>query len=302
MSELYYSQRLRNSTQSPRTRIGKEFWAAFLTYVDKLSADNYLCEDFGDTCSDGHPAYRSDDAVAAGLRLEFGDAKWPVSPENKPPTTAVLDLVEFLSRHVSEPTDSWYHGYCGAFHPTEYDRGLGRAEFTTEINKMFNRFNHPYALCDGVVGRVGLEVMENRFSTADFRTNDEYLRNLIGQAIQAFRDRSSNRRLEALKDIVDAYERVKTLENPNKKTSVKMILGRLSTSAEVCTHFGDHLTYLTKYANTHTIRHHEVGKAVLKDDNLVEYLFYSYYTLVVFLLRKLENDVDAVGIPSNQED
>jgi hypothetical protein len=286
MSELYYSQRHQKIHHGLDPIVGQNFWAAFLAYFDRLSSDNYLCCVFPNECTDGHPVGSSDEAIALRMREELGEIVWGDFRIRIPGSTQILDILEFFFRYVAQPMDQWYHDYCKSYHPRSYDIPRGRYNYTVNVNSMLKRFNHPYKLQKGVIVRVDSEVLDSRITSVEFRTDDDHLLTLLNSAVDNFLDRSGTKKLEGLRSIVDAFERLKTLEDTDKKKSVAQVIEKLSPFDEICLHYDDHLRKLTDFANKYTVRHHEVDKIVLDDETLIDYLFYSYFNLVRLILEK----------------
>ncbi len=286
MSELYYTQRQKKNRQPHDPFVGLDFWVAFRTYIDRLSDGNYFCKEFANACSDGYPLGRYDKAVANRLKEELGQIEWPISTAISPGSATILNLVEFFYTYVAKPTKEWFHNYCGSNHPEEYDVSQGRYEYTIQVNAMLKRFNHPYKLQKGRILRIGSEIMDTRIGSVEFKTSDTHLLRLVDSAVENFYDRTGKKKLDGLRSIVDAFERLKTLEGVDKKKSIAKVISKLSPVEEVRSHFDAHLRKLTELANRYTIRHHERDKVVLEDESLIEYLFYSYYNLIRLILEK----------------
>lgn len=287
MSDLYYTQRIRIAIQPPDPQIGEDFWLAFCTYIDRLTSANYLCRAFPVRCDDYSNSYgRDDDAIAARLTEGLGRIQWPIPPDQPPQSERVLDILEFFFSHVAKPKACWRCGLCGNIHQQGYDLGNGRKEYTAEINKMLARFNHPYRLQKGQVVRIGCELIDDRIAQVDFVTPDSHLLHLLNCAKEDFYDRSGTRKLDGLRNVVEAFERLKTIENRDKKKGAEMLVHKLSPDIEIRSHFDEHLRRLTEFHNKYTIRHNETDKITLTDEGLVDYLFYSYYNLVILIMDK----------------
>ena len=288
MNDLYYSQR-QNRLQIPaQPEIGSAFWVAFRTYVDRLSDDNWFSGAFPESYGCG-PLGRNDDDVRKRLCEEIGQIDWPI-PANAnpiPDTERVLDLVEFFHAYAQKPTNRSC-AYCVPVHthPDKYDSRQGQHEFTCRVNQMFRRFNHPYHLTDGRVERVGSEVLDARIASVDLQCDDSHLVTLLNSAVSNFFDRSGTKRLEGLQSIVNAFERLKTLEGGDKQESVARVIAKLSPAESIQTLLDERLRNMTRLANQYTIRHHEGDKIPLTDDALIEYLFYDYFNLVRLILQK----------------
>ncbi len=292
MGGAYYSQRAKQLRVAPNPEIGADFCAAFLAYLERIAKSDYLSKEFSGRWEDGFPP------VKGRLLEELGYIPWPINTAFLPPTERVLDLVEFFFRHVAKPT-KWDHDWDDEAYPTEYSIPDGRYEYTVQVNGMFERFNHPYKLQKGVISRRGSAVLDVRTDIGDLRTNDSHLVKLLNSAVTNFFDRSGAKKLEALRSIVDAFERLKTLEGRDKKASAEAVIAKISSDESVRECLTKHFLTLTHIANQFTIRHHEQDRIELTDERLVEYLFYGYFNLVRLILEKynMAGNADAGEAP-----
>lgn len=288
MSDRYYSSRKQAASNKPNPELGANFWGAFLIALKRFGDENYLCKDFPSECCDGIPIYYSDEAIASRLREEVGQISWPISMDAPPATDQILDIVEFFYRFIAKPTESNFHSYsgCGGYHPTKYDIRQGRYDYTVKVNALLTRFNHPYKLSKGVIIKTSSDVLDEAFATVEFIGSDSHLDTLLSSAVENFYDRSGSKKLEALRSVVDAFERLKTLESSDKKQSATKVIGKLAQNHEINLEFEQIFKSLTGIANKFTIRHHEVDKVVLNDEALIDFLFYSYYNTVLLILRR----------------
>jgi hypothetical protein len=115
------------------------------------------------------------------------------------------------------------------------------------------------------------------------KENDDHLRNLINKAEHKFK---SNQKWEALRFIVDAFERTKTILSDDKKKSVKLILNELTDDDELREVLSKQMITYTSIANKYGIRHHEKSQKIISDEYILEFLFYNYYNFVKFILNK----------------
>jgi len=286
MGGPYYSQRQEQQGKGPDRVIGRDFCAAFIAYLSRISSEGYLCESFPDECVEGGVSWRDDRAIAGRLIEELGAVKWPLTLESLPPTDRMLDLLEFLFQHVSRPDAGWNCRSCGCCHPSEYNVPKGRLYYTIQVNKMMERFHHPYRLKKGRIYLVGSEVLDRRLFGMELKSDDEALVRLVSSALDAFLDRSGSRKIEGLRNIVDAFDRLKTLHGTDKKASAEVVISTLTSFDDARSGFREHFTGLTRVSNEYNIRHHERDKKILQDDYLIEYLFYAYYNLVRLILEK----------------
>ncbi len=134
--------------------------------------------------------------------------------------------------------------------------------------------------------RVGSEILDNRVLSLGLKTDDEQLQRLLGDALEAFYDRSGGRKTDGVKHLVDAYGMIKSSKHSEPKRSAEEIVNGLSPHEEVRAHFDAHLRKMWEFANKYAIRHHRPGAVPIEDEALIDYLFYSYYNLVRLILEK----------------
>jgi hypothetical protein len=134
--------------------------------------------------------------------------------------------------------------------------------------------------------RQSSEVLDERVQEFELPTDDPHLSSLLSKALQHFYDRREDRRWDGLRCMVDAYERLKSVEEPaNKKASVAKLIGQLPMAQRLAAHYDALLAELTGVGNDQTIRHHEHGKTVLADPAVMEFLFYAYFGVVRLILE-----------------
>jgi hypothetical protein len=286
MNDAFYSQKARFHGRPPEPELSLDFRTAFGSYLERLTEEDWLCAEFPRDVCDGFSGGRDDDAIALRCREELGYDAWPV--REGAGTDRLLDLIQFFFLHVSKPTKSWFHDYCQRNHPTDYDPKVARYEYTIQVNKLFGRFNHPYRIQKGRIVRLSSELLDRVVFATEIQIDDNHLKELIQRALELFADRSGARKQEALRLIVGAFERLKTIEGGDKKRSVEQVLARVSPSAEIRAIMESHFRNITDLANRSTIRHHERDRAELRDPQFLEYLFYTYFNIVRLILQKYD--------------
>ncbi|MDP3506496.1 MAG: hypothetical protein Q8T09_00770 [Candidatus Melainabacteria bacterium] len=285
----YYTQRLGASPREIQP-LGQGFWYAYITALGEFARKNYFTETFADECSDGYDYSWLDKRVQSTLEATFGKFDWPVSRDESPEDQVILDLVEFFYSFASEPTESWFHSYCGNSHPNGYDLGKGRYSYTVKINELFQRFNQPFKLVKGKVTRANSAILDANLvlPDIDLPISDEHLKGLIGRALEHFYNRKSNHKLDGLRGLVDAYERLKTIKMPsNKKSSAEALVKALALEESMAPHLNALFRELTTISNQNTIRHHEYDKKIISDEATIEFLFYAYYNAIRFIISAL---------------
>lgn len=283
-TEPYYSQRQGQPIVRDQ-EIGQRFWDAFRGYIEEIEQKDYFAEAFPEQCPDGNSICSwSQGLFRSRLLGELPYGEWPL-PADIPRKEAVFDFIEFFYRVISVPSGS-YHSFFRHYDYYNFDKARAQTEYTTRINQYFQTCRHPYDFTDGQIKSSVSPVLDKPFVEEEFTINDLHLSGLLHSAVEDFFDKSGSKKRKALESLVDAYERLKTIESIDKKTSVTTTISKVSTIDEVKTTLNADMKALTDVANEFTIRHHEMGKRQLGDDDFVEYLFYAYYNVIRLILKK----------------
>ena len=151
-----------------------------LTLVSARIDEEWFGLSFNEKCNDGY-AYAGTDLTRLGRTMKGYGIIWPhdVDRDNPPIDGQIFDLLEFSYEFIAEAKDPHYHSYMSHSHYS-YDREAGRAKFTQDVNRMFERNGMAFELKDGEVVRLapsgssGSPCRQARFGTGD-PTLDEML-------------------------------------------------------------------------------------------------------------------------------
>lgn len=108
---------------------------------------------------------------------------------------------------------------------------------------------------------------------------------LLENARAKFLAKEPQTRKESLEKIWDAWERLKTLEPGNKKTSAKLLLDKAVNEPHLRERIEKEAIELTEIGNMFRIRHSETNKVPIERDEDVEYLFYRLFSLILLILK-----------------
>ena len=121
---------------------------------------------------------------------------------------------------------------------------------------------------------------------AVFNTGDTTLDELLQAAREKFLNRDLAVRREALEKLWDAWERLKSLDDPNDKCrSIEMLLDRASAEPNLRSRVDAEARQLTEIGNNFMIRHTEVTKTPITESIHVDYLFHRLFSLIRMLLQ-----------------
>jgi hypothetical protein len=137
---------------------------------------------------------------------------------DQPGTIDALDMIIFAWRTVAKPISRGYHNYFSHAHLT-FDRDAGREEFRADINRIFARNGLAYQLTeDGRIERLAPPILRDALRSTVFNSGDAMLDEMLDSARRKFLDHDPDMRRDALKELWDAWERLKTLGEGAKKS------------------------------------------------------------------------------------
>ncbi len=213
---------------------------------------------------------------------------WPhiaLRAESPPADGDVFDLIEFAYEFIAEAQDPSFHSFMGHSHYS-YDREAGRARFTEDVNRIFERNGIAFELQSGEVIRLGPTVLHESLAQTVFKTGDSILDELLEASRRKFLNRSVTVRRESLEKLWDAWERLKTIEaGKDKKEQVKALLDKAATEPNFRDRLEKEAVELTEIGNKFMIRHTETDKVPIVDSAQVDYLFQRTFSIILLLLR-----------------
>ena len=283
----YYSDRHHGPPPRVVTEIPEPVSNGILALIRNRANDGWFGREYPEQCPDGRGPTGTDtnalrEALGAYRLYDIFGACVPL-----PTTLELLDLIEFAYEKIAEPERAGHHAFFDHYHLV-FDQDEGRAKFRAEINLIFERNGIAFELREnGELQRIAPEGLREALSQAVFNTGDDALNTLLERARARFLSPNPATRRESLESLWDAWERIKSLELPaNKRESTKRILDRGSGEPHFRQVIEDEATMLTKIGNDFMIRHAEVGKTPIADDEHVDFLFHKLFATIRLLLRK----------------
>ena len=197
----------------------------------------------------------------------------------------IFDLIEYSFEHVAKPVPRDYHSFF-SHHHYDYDQQSGRQEFATEVNRLFEHNGVAYELRDGQVERMVPTVLQQVLTQQAFKTGDATLDQLLSTARDKFLNRDIAVRREALEKLWDAWERLKSLRDPqDKRRSTQLLLDQAATEPQLRERIELEARQLTDIGNSFFIRHTEVTKPPITESRHVDYLFHRLFSFVRMVLQ-----------------
>lgn len=165
-----------------------------------------------------------------------------------------------------------------------------RLDFETEYQKAIKEFkeilNDSLHIDDGMDLSYLLDLNVNVELLFDrkTKTNDQELDSLINEAKDRFfipKDKQI-----ALEKLWDAFERIKTYFNSNKKKSSTELVTIASDGFDFKL-IEDEFKLLTKIGNDYKIRHHETDKIEVSKSKHIDYLFFRMLSLIDLCIKSI---------------
>jgi len=283
----YFSDRHHGPPPRVATEIPEAVSNGIAGLIRNRAHDGSFGLEYPEQCPDGRGPTGTDtnalrEALAAHRLYDIFGPGVPV-----PTTLELLDLIEFAHEKIAEPHRAGHHGFFDHYHLV-FDQDEGRARFRTEINRIFERNGIAFELREnGRIERIAPEGLREALSQAMFNTGDDALNELLERARTRFLSPNPAIRRESLEALWDAWERIKSLELPaDKRESTRRILDRGSNEPNFRQVLEEEARTLTNIGNNFLIRHAEVGKIPIADDEHVDFLFHKLFAMIRLLLRK----------------
>jgi hypothetical protein len=300
----FYSDRTQGPVPRVLEEITSEVWRGLVALVARRLEGGYLAREFPErNCPDGSAITGTDriafydtlGALVPQLRQpesERSPATRLLDPNYMPTTPVALDVVDFVADHIAEPVHLEPHRYCQSDHiyfnyeSTEE----GQRKFRSDIDRLFGRNGIAFTVGDDMkVTRLGPPESRPLLEVFAPNTGDTELDNKLRDAHRRFLSPRAQDRLDALEKLWDAFERLKTLEDPtDKKASVTRLLDRAALGSKFRDKLELECKELTRIGNDFHIRHFEHDKEALPAPTEItgDYLFVRLAAMIAYLLRR----------------
>jgi hypothetical protein len=267
----YYSKR----NKPPDKNITLNFWRGFDAFIKEIIQEGMLSEYFGDWSYSSESWYVDNDRVNGKMLQEIGFSFYPINPLRMPNKDILFDLIEFFFRYVSKPSGD------------KFDAAKGKYAYTIGINRLFENFNLAYEIKKGVIKDLHSKILDRAILSDSFEIPDRETQDMLTLSLDKFYSRNADDKRIGLEKLVDVFQRISSWEDKDKKKSIEKILNKTcGGDANIKETLECELTTLWRIANDFMIRHTEIGKIPISDDDFREYLFYAYYNCIRLILLK----------------
>ena len=294
----YFTDREGLSHAETTDEISEMAWAGIRASIERRVDQNYFASSYPDTCSDSSTNIigTNENAMRDAMRAEIpGLPTWPwrtnaATIEPAPATPAILDMLEFCSRHAAAPERLGYHPHFRHDH-LRFDPQAGQRKFREEINLIFRRNGIAYRLNnENEIQRLTEPVFREIVEDTSFRTEDAELDRMLRTAQTKFLHKDADVRPEALEALWDAWERLKTLlpGEGDKKTKATALLNDAAgpSAPKYRLLLEREAKALNQIGNTMQIRHSETDQERLDLSEHLDYVFYRMWAFLSMILHR----------------
>lgn len=129
-------------------------------------------------------------------------------------------------------------------------------------------------------------------------TGDDQADELLEEACTKFRDENPVLRKEALERLWDAWERLKTICDPNnKKRSAELLISMAGHDATFEHLLSEEAFALNRIGNEFQIRHYETGKIPVSESSQVDYFFHRCFAMIWLLVDGMSRTTQKMKCP-----
>lgn len=283
----FFTERERGAKPRTVEDVTTPVWNGIVATVRTCIDNGSFGVSYPDQCPDNNSVIGTNsELMRQAVSGYFPELHWPLRADEIPADPFIaLDLVEFCYEKVGKPRAYSHHGFFGHDH-LDFDIDEGRAEFLAEVNRIFSRNGVVFNLePNGQVIRLAPAVVALALQSAIFKTGDDKLDQLLETAREKFLSHALAMRKESLEKLWDAFERLKTLEDPDKKKSIAILLAKGIGEENMRKRVEADFIELTEIGNKFMIRHTEVGKTPIENSEDVDYLFHRAFSAIRRILR-----------------
>lgn len=283
-----YTERFGMTQPRVKDELDDEVAIGLLGIVKARIEENWFGLAFPEECQDGGHTigvsiFKLKNALAAYKVIWPAD--WPDRDGNRPSDPYIFDLIEFSYEHIALPEAYGFHGFFSHGH-LKFDQEQGRARFTEDINRVFERHGMAFELAHGEVTRMAPTGLQEALAETVFKTGDAELDRLLETAREKFLNKSLDVRKEGLEKLWDAWERMKTVEpGKDKKAQATALLDKATSEPNLRARLEKEAMELTEIGNNFMIRHTETTKTPITDSAHVDYLFHRMFSIIRLLLK-----------------
>ncbi|MBL8760092.1 MAG: hypothetical protein JNL50_02205 [Phycisphaerae bacterium] len=281
----YFTDREFGPRAPTHHEISETTWRGLTTLVRRSISKGNFGNTFPDGCPDSPSTCCGTDANALNQTLQAEVPSWP-GWDTVPDVATACDFLEFCHRYMALASISSHHGFYKHDH-FRFDVAAGQEEFRADVNLLLQRNGIALRMTDeGLMQRILDDPTGEAVRRAVFQTCDDVLDRLLGEARTKFMSPDPCIRQEALERAWDAWERLKTVKDQDKKRGSTLLLDACSAEPRMRAVLEAEAKALTEIGNDFRIRHSETSKPEIVDAEHVDFVFQRMFAMLLLILRK----------------
>lgn len=301
---MYFSDKEIGAVERSSEEITIPVWNGLVSIYKSVINNNELSGSFSELCPDGNGVCGCDRInLENAIKAEIPSISTPIenvrevesifghSESKQLDKYAILDLLEFIHKNITDCTViGKYHDFHRHYHYQFQNHGIAKTAFREKVNAIFSRNGITFYLdTDGAVKRSIPEILKSIVSKVRFSTNDRRLNELLEQSYSKFVQPRQETRIESLEKIWDAFERMKTYFDENKRNSSQTLVEEVSSGNKLfMENINKEFKALTNIGNEFQIRHFERNKIQITSNLHIDYLFYRISSLIHLCVETLK--------------
>lgn len=281
----YFSDREQGLRPRSRREFDDRVWKGIEALIHRFAGRGDFGNSFPERCMDRpYPPIGTDmRAFDTALRVEVPD--WP-GWGRLPELPTACDVLEFCHRHVAQATAASSHPFMRHDH-LEFDQATGQDALRAELNLILQRNGLAFTMTDtGQIQRLLDDAVGQALLRARFVTDDERLNQLLEEARSKFLDPDPRVHHEAVERLWDAWERLKTIKDPDKRRGSAELINACTQTPALRAMLETEARSLTELGNSLHIRHSETSQTEVDDPIFIDYLFQRLFALIHLVLSK----------------
>ena len=289
----FYSDEVNGIKKADNYKIGIDVWNAILALYNTSKNNDYFTYSFSTIDSYDNRYFNEDFLINSliGVIQDFKkeylyNSNYDSFDNSLPETVTILDFIQFCISKIED---------IKLINPNfrrmvKLTTNKNKIEFIKEINFIFQRNQIIYKINENNNVEVILDEQINELIKNNTKKifKDTELNEYLKIANEKIYNNNIVERKTALDKLYYAFERIKSIKNPNNKLdSIKLLINDISDN-DLIEYLNKECHELTRIGNDYNIRHSETNKIPVNSHIMIELIFYRLYIIIDKLLKVID--------------
>ena len=291
----FYSDEVNGIKKADNYKIGIDVWNAILALYNTAKNNDYFTYSLSTKDSYENRYFNEDFLINSliGVIQDFKkeylyNSNYDLFDNSLPETVTILDFIQFCISKIEDIKliDPKFRRMV------KLTTNINKIEFILEINTIFQRNQIIYKINENNNVEVILDEQINELIKNNTKKifKDTELNGYLKNANEKIYNHNIVERKTALDKLYYAFERIKSIKNPNnKKGSIKLLINDISDNdKDLIEYLNKECNELTRIGNDYNIRHSETNKIPVNSHIMIELIFYRLYIIIDKLLKVID--------------